>query len=160
MKRMAHLFPGGIFVWNFNDRVTSVKGYLQQLIEVILRTEIELNDQHNYDVRKLGSIIIEHLRSHANCLLILNHAEILDFGEKEGNEHAIELRQWLRNVESVRDSVKLLLISDRSLPSWKGGRMQLDDVEEKLQITRITEKGAYQYFCKCLTIIVLVYSFY
>src|SRR5438046_710839 len=49
----------------------------------------------------------------------------MDLGEKREIKHAMELRKWLRRVESVQNSVKILFTSRESLNWWKGGTMEL-----------------------------------
>lgn len=47
--------------------------------------------------------------------MILGHAEILEFGRKAGNMHAKRLGSWLEDVESVRNTAKILLTSEEPL---------------------------------------------
>lgn len=129
--------------------------YLQSLAEVVFPKEVgqRLKDQYINDVQKLGQAIINESRNKATRLLIFDHAEILDLGEKEGNVHAVELKRWLQNIKFVSDSVKILLISEKSQASWKGGIMRLDAYEKQQH----TKKGAYKYFGKQVTFGLLEY---
>jgi CHAT domain len=155
MRRMAHLFPGGIFAWSFKTKITSAIEYYLQLVEVLFPKEKRhhrmplMKRRSSSNVQELGLAIIQQLEKgeHATCLLILFHADILDLGEKEGNMHAIELGTWLRRVAS--ESVKIVITSSEVL-DWcaTGEIMDLKDVMSPSIYNVGYEKGVHEYFGK------------
>jgi CHAT domain len=153
MKRMAHLFPGGIFAWTFGNKKTAILDYFQSLDKVLFSKDIwaQLAKQSCSDVDELGSAIIRRFQTEnqATCLLILDHADILDLGREAKNKHAEKLGSWLENAALVRDTVKILLTSKEPLNWLKGRLICLNDSDGKGQdntSTRITKKGIHGYF--------------
>jgi hypothetical protein len=120
VRRNAHLFPGGIFIWPFDCKEISVTEYLQQLANIIFPddTQLKLNYQSDKDIQQMKTII-KKFTAHPSCLLVLDHADTLSFAKAQGKKEAIELVAWLQKLTSTRDiSVKILATSYKHL-NWQ-----------------------------------------
>jgi CHAT domain len=157
MRRMAHLFPGGIFAWAFDKEITSAKNYFRRLGKVMFSEGVwtQLMEKNDSDIQELGSVILKEFQTHATCLLILDRADILDLGRRERNKHAETLGSWLEKVTMVRDTVKIILISKEQLNWLKGGLIDLNKASDlniikgELNISTINMKeGVHAYFGK------------
>lgn len=113
VKRTAHLFPGGVFAWTFDDnKVIDIRDYFSNLMEVLFSKEgqDELILRDGGDNVKLGQRIFKQFK--ASCLLVLDHANFLKCAESRGEKDAIALVAWLKDVTSKSDiSVKILATS-------------------------------------------------
>lgn len=99
-------------------------------------------EEHDSDVQELGSAIIKEFRAHATCLLILNHADILNLDEKERNVHALSWEHGFDGLYS--EQINTLVTSGKPLDKCTGGMMDL----QGLTYTFVDEEIIHRYFGK------------
>lgn len=132
VRRVAYLFPGGIFAWPFDRKTISVAEYLRQLVDTIFPNEPRLIDpKASGDIDKLKNTVIKEFTLRQQpYLLILDHADTLSIAEARGQREAKELVAWLKEVTSNADTaVKILATSHDNLMWMKDEAISLRDLD-------------------------------
>lgn len=118
-RRAAHLFPGGVFAWTFDDKENSEIDYFSHLVHAIFSKKIQQNLSSmigKTDINDLSLAIIRELVGYPTCLLIIDNADILKHGESMNLPEAIILGNWLRKVTAMQNiAVKILATSHDQL---------------------------------------------
>jgi hypothetical protein len=122
VNQVAHVFPGGLFVWQFEVGVSiSAAKYLLDLLETLFPDKVDTicpkgipTKLTQEDVLRLGRTIFNQFKTSA--LLILDCVDFLKCAEVRGEEDAVALVALLKNVVSRQDiAVKILATSQESL---------------------------------------------
>src|SRR4051812_15741792 len=116
VKRVAHIFPGGLFWWRFKDDMPiSITDYLLGLLKTVFPDKVGViypesvsTELPRETVRSLGQAIVKNFT--ASTLLILDHVDTLKRAEANGDENATALVAWLQDAP-----VKILATSQEPL---------------------------------------------
>src|ERR1700677_4790142 len=107
IHRNCHFFPGGIFLWQFDDKKEiSFRDYLQNLADVLFPEESQKNAPEPGFRQKFlkfwkdtsgGDTEDIFKEFSASTLLILDHADTLVRAAAESKKDAQNLVYWLQN---------------------------------------------------------------
>lgn len=152
-NQVAHVFPGGVFTWQFDDGVPiSASKYLWDLVKILHPHEVNnifpkevqagLDHANQHDLRQSIFKLFK-----ASTLLILDHVDTLKRAESRRVKDAVLLVTLLKKISSRTNGIVKILATSYEKLGWPG--------EKQIPLNGFVDsdiKSGYQLFIQNLSI--------